>query len=185
MRREKLGWSGLAVLAFVVVLALPAGARAQDGADQGHIQVSGDDDPDAAGATEPGPPVTEARQKEALLMTLGAVAGQGLMLTCTSIATLADAYVEEVYAPEQAAQMAADYLAMTDSVRMSLTFLKDSGMVVDEDEELLTRILEAYGFLHNEIEAFQYFVETGDPSWVKVYEENRDKAWAAVEALSP
>ena len=123
------------------------------------------------------------KEKEALLITLGVISGQGLMLTCTSIATLADAYVEDVYTPEQAAEMAAGYLTMTDSVRQSLTFLRDSGMLEQEDAEMLNQILVAYEFLHKEIEAFSYFVETGDPKWVEEYEFNRDKAWEAIEDI--
>lgn len=182
-------WTGPTILALFVLccLALAAPCLAQETAVPG-VAVSGNDDPNQTpgqDADQDGPIVPPEHREDALLMALGAVSGQGLMLTYSSIATLADSYVEDIYTPEEAADLAGDYLAMTDSVRQSLGFILHSGIVEGEDKELLERILAAYGFLRREIEAFGYFVETGNPDWVQVYEDNRDKAWDAIESLAP
>jgi hypothetical protein len=118
-----------------------------------------------------------------MLQTTGALCGQGLYLTYTSVGTLADGYVKKVYDKDTTGQILNVYIKIIDGIKEQLNKLQQSGALEGADITFMAKTLSTYDLLGEEAVAFQSYMTSGGQADIARYDTKRQAAWKNIQEI--
>ncbi len=127
--------------------------------------------------------LSSVKASQLQLETIGAASGSSMYLTYISIGVTADAYEKKVYSKEQATAFIQSIVKQAEVVKGYLQKLIDEKELTGEDVTFVAEMVETYGLLLNEGNAFILYVESGKKSNVDEFHKNRKAAWSKIEKL--
>ncbi|TAL34439.1 MAG: hypothetical protein EPN93_12000 [Spirochaetes bacterium] len=132
-------------------------------------------------------PSVQARAQEdhasIMLETIGTLSAQGVYLTYGAIGSVADGYAKKIYTKELTTQLLTEYATLSGSAAKQLEKLAASGALSAEDVGYVNKLVSTYNHLIAEANGYKNYVSTGKQEHVKVYSDEREKAWAAISDL--
>lgn len=153
-------WLPLTVIAVVIaLLSSPIAVRAAK---------DEDDDDDVAAAQ------------------LSAVGGLSMITAQQSVLIVgmtSDAFVKDVYTPDQVQTFVKATIAQLDAVKGLLQKMRDAGLS-DEDDASIEKFIDFYGLVQDEAKALGKFVTKRGAAEAKAFEKARDAALKALDKLS-
>jgi hypothetical protein len=118
-----------------------------------------------------------------LLETIGVLSAQGVSLTYGAIGPVADGYAKKIYTKELTTQLLTEYATLSGTAVKQLEKLAASGVLTGEDVGYVNKLVATYNHLIAEANGYKNYVATGKQEHVKIYSEEREKAWAAISDL--
>ena len=129
------------------------------------------------------PVLCKADAQEQMLQTTGALCGQGLYLTYTSVGTLADGFVKKVYDKDTTNQFLQSYVQIIKNIKEQLNKLQQSGALQGDDVEFMAKVVDTYDLLAAEANAFQSYLTSGGQANIDIYDGKRKAAWKNIKEI--
>jgi hypothetical protein len=127
--------------------------------------------------------LSSVKASQLQLETIGAASGSSMYLTYISIGVTADAYEKKVYTKESAKAFILSIVKQAEVVKGYLQKLIDEKELTGEDVSFVADMIDAYGLLLNEGNAFLLYVDSGKKENVDEFHKNRKAAWEKIEKL--
>jgi hypothetical protein len=123
-------------------------------------------------------------RESVVLEALGGFSALALYNTYIVVGTVADGYVSEVYDKEMATNLIAEQIASVDALVENCNKLLTGDVLQSaSDKEYIAGIRDALKLLKAEATAFKNYIESGNESDQKTYDQNRNAAWAKIAKL--